>query len=57
MNVAQTKYHVVKYVGKKIFKMKLSAANTDFQDEKYEFDLYWCDNGVTVERLYKMKHF
>jgi hypothetical protein len=30
MNVAQTKYHVVKYVGKKIFKMKLSAANTDF---------------------------
>lgn len=29
MNVAQTKYHVVKYVGKKIFKMKLSAASTD----------------------------
>ena len=57
MNVAQTKYHVVKYVGKKIFGMRLSAYTHESSDEKNEWDLYWCDNGVTVDRLYKMKSY
>lgn len=58
MNIAQTKYHVVKYVGKKVFQMRLSAHLSDgYQDERHDFDLYWCDNGVTVDRLYKMKPY
>lgn len=28
-----------------------------YQDEKHDWDLYWCDNGVTVDRLYKMKPY
>jgi hypothetical protein len=43
MNVHQTKYHVVKYVGKKLFQMRLSTYAGDSQDEKHEWDLYWCD--------------
>ena len=59
MNVAQTKYHVVKYVGKKVYQFKLSSHLSDGSttDEKHDFDLYWCDNGVTVDRLYKMKAY
>lgn len=57
MNVLQTKYHVVKYAGKKLFGFKLSTSNHDSTDEKHEWDLYWCDNGVTVDRLYKMKPY
>ncbi len=57
MNVAQTKYHVVRYVGKKIFNMRLTNYSHEVVDEKNEWDLYWCDNGVTVERLYKMKPY
>mgnify|MGYP002631967331 CR=1 FL=1 len=57
MNVLQTKYHVVKYAGKKLFGFKLSTSNHDSTDDKHEWDLYWCDNGVTVDRLYKMKPY
>ena len=57
MNVAQTKYHVVRYVGKKIFNMRLTNYSHEVVDEKNEWDLYWCVNGVTVERLYKMKPY
>lgn len=57
MNVLNTKYHVVKYVGKKVFQMRLSTYNTDAMDEKHEWDLCWCDGGVTVDRVYKMKQF
>lgn len=35
--------------------MKLSTHEST--DEKQEWDLYWCDNGVTVDRLYKMKPY
>ena len=36
MNVAQTKYYVVRYVGKRIYKMKLTRA-TDEED----WDICW----------------
>lgn len=55
INISQTKYHVVKYVSSKLFSMKL--VNYESQDENKEWDLYWCDTGVTVERLYKMKAY
>ena len=57
MNVLQTKYHVVKYTVKKEFGFRLSTNQHDSTDEKHEWDLYWCDNGVTVDRLYKMRPY
>ena len=60
MNVAQTKYHVVRYVARKLYNMRLSTyghSNHDSNDEKHEWDIMWTDNGATVERLYKMKPY
>lgn len=60
MNVMQTKYHVVRYVARKLFNMRLSTYsqnNHDCNDEKHEWDIMWTDNGSTVERLYKMKPY
>jgi tubulin polyglutamylase TTLL6/13 len=37
--------------------MRLSNHHGDQNDEKHEWDLYWCDNGVAVDRLYKMKPY
>ncbi|KAL4501611.1 hypothetical protein ABPG72_018662 [Tetrahymena utriculariae] len=50
MNVADTQYPVVKFVGKKIFKWKLcyDAENTDC-------DITWTDNAVQPEQLGKMQ--
>ena len=60
MNVAQTKYHVVRYVARKLYNMRLSTYgqnNHDSNDEKHEWDIMWTDNGATVERLHKMKPY
>ena len=60
MNVSQTKYHVVRYVARKLYNMRLSNYNQnnhDSNDEKHEWDIMWTDNGATVERLYKMKPY
>lgn len=60
INVQQTKYHVVRYVARKLFNMRLSTysqTNHDCLDEKHEWDIMWTDNGATVERLYKMKPY
>ena len=60
MNVAQTKYHVVRYVARKLYNMRLSTYsnnNHDYTDEKHEWDIMWTDNGATVERLHKMKPY
>ena len=51
MNVANTKYEIVRFVGKKLFNFKL----TRVEDE--EWDLCWCDGGVTAETLSKMKPY
>ena len=60
MNVAQTKYHVVRYVARKLYNMKLQTynhTNQDSNDDKHEWDIMWTDNGATVERLHKMKPY
>lgn len=45
MNVAQTKYYVVRYVGKKMYKMKLSRS------EEEDWDVCWQDGAVQCEQL------
>ncbi len=51
MNVAQTKYYVVRYVAKKIYNMKL----THNDDE--DWDICWMDGAASCEKLYKMKQY
>lgn len=45
LNVSSTKYHVVRYVGRTLFKMRLSAANYhgEPEDPKDEWDIFWTD--------------
>lgn len=45
MCVAQTKYFVVRYVGKKLFKMKLTRADEE------DWDICWQDGAVQCEQL------
>lgn len=40
MNVAQTKYYVVRYVAKNIYKMKLTT------NEEEDWDICWQDGAV-----------
>ena len=49
MNIAYTKYYVVRYVAKNIFHMKL----THNDDE--DWDICWMDGAVACEKLFKMK--
>jgi hypothetical protein len=51
MYVAQTKYQVVRYVAKNIFKMRLTT------DETEDWDICWQDGAVQCEKLYKMKPY
>ena len=51
MNIAQTKYYVVRYVAKNIFKMKLTHS------EEEDWDICWMDGAVSCEKLYKMKSY
>lgn len=41
MNVSDTMYPVVKFVGKKIFKWKLQ-----YEPDQVNWDLFWTDNAV-----------
>lgn len=41
MNVYDTRYPVVKYVGKKLLKWKLS-----YEAEGLDWDIMWTDNAV-----------
>lgn len=51
MNIAQTKYYVVRYVAKNMFKMKLTHS------EEEDWDICWMDGAVPCEKLYKMKAY
>lgn len=51
MNVAQTKYYVVRYVAKNIYKMKLTANDDE------DWDICWQDGAVQCDKLYKMKPY
>ncbi|KAL4454548.1 hypothetical protein ABPG74_021753 [Tetrahymena malaccensis] len=52
LNVADTKYPVVKFVGKKIFKWKLA-----YDMESMDFDVFWTDNAVQPEQLGRMQPY
>jgi hypothetical protein len=45
LNVSMCKYHVVRYVGRSLFKMRLSNSQHDGdpKDPKDEWDLFWTD--------------
>ena len=49
--LSDTKYPIVKYVGRKLFKWKLSFDNEE------EFDILWTDSAVQPETLAKMQAF
>ncbi|CAI2370392.1 unnamed protein product [Moneuplotes crassus] len=51
VNVAYTRYKIVRYVAKKIFGYRLSKSDSD------EWDICWLDAGISHERLFKMKAF
>jgi len=51
MCVANTKYEVVKYVGRKLFKFQLT------KDEEVDWDLCWQDNSVKPLQLARMKPY
>ena len=54
--MSQTKYNVVRLVGKRELKMRLTTH--DCPDEGRECDIYWQDSGQTaIDRLYKMKPY
>lgn len=51
MNVAYTKYYVVRYVAKNVFKMRLTC------NEDEDWDISWQDGSVSCDKLYKMKPY
>ena len=51
MNVSQTKYYVVRYVAKKIYKMKLT------HNDEEDWDICWQDGAVQCEKLSKMRPY
>ncbi len=51
MCVLNTKYAVVRHVGKKVFKFRLT------KDEEGEWDLCWQDGSVQPEQLARMKPY
>lgn len=58
-NISQTKYHVVRYVARQLFKMRLSNSKHegDPEEAKDEWDIFWTDGMVQVEKLYRMKPY
>lgn len=51
-NVSDTKYAVVRYVGRKLFGWKLSNKHDDM-----DWDVLWTDGAVEPERLARMKPY
>lgn len=54
-----TKYHVVRYVARTLFKMRLSNIpyHPEYEDLKDEWDILWTDGTVDVQKLYRMKPY
>ena len=48
LNVSQTKYNIVRYVARSMFKMRLSGAPymADYSNPNDEWDLLWTDGTV-----------
>ena len=59
LNVSNTKYHVVRYVARSLFKMRLSKApyHPEYDDPKDEWDILWTDGLIQVDKLYRMKPY
>lgn len=59
LNVSQTRYNVVRYVARTVFKMRLSGAAymPDYSNPNDEWDIFWTDSGVQVDKLYRMKPY
>ena len=59
LNVSQTKYNIVRYVARTMFKMRLSGAPymADYSNPNDEWDLLWTDGTVQVDKLYRMKPY
>ena len=57
--MSQTKYNVVRYVARTVFKMRLSGAPymPDYQNPNDEWDIFWTDGSVQVDKLYRMKPY
>ena len=51
MNISSTKYNVVKYVARDLYKMKFT------HNEEDDWDICWQDGAVSCEKLYKMKPY
>ena len=51
MNVAQSKYMVVRYVGKKVYHMKLTRSDEE------DWDICWQDGAVSCDQLQKMRPY
>jgi hypothetical protein len=51
MNVLWSKYMVVRHVAKKVYGMRLISNEDD------DWDIMWCDGGVSAEKLSKMKFY
>jgi len=52
LNISETKYAVVRFVGRKVFNWKLSHKSEDM-----DWDVMWSDNAVEPEKLAKMKPY
>ncbi len=51
MNVSSTKYSVVRYVAKSVYKMKLTCSDEE------DWDIFWTDSAVQCDKLYRMKNY
>ena len=51
MNVLWSKYNVVRHAAKFIHGMRLNT------NEEEDWDIMWCDGGVSAEKLNKMKFY
>lgn len=51
MNIAWTKYHVIKYVAKKLYNMRFTYDDSD------DWDICWVDSAIQSDRLYRMKPY
>lgn len=51
LNVSDTKYAVIRYVGRKVFGWKLS------HKDDMDWDVMWSDNAVEPDRLTRMKPY
>ena len=59
LNVSLTKYSVVRYVARTMFKMRLSGAqyHPEYENPNDEWDILWTDGTVQVDKLYRMKPY